>query len=225
MRKIDKRICIATQYEDWIAKKEKAFQETGRKIPNYNNNDEYYSKDVFVALLYCQNGLCAYTEKRLIYPTELEKAIQQFDSQGKYQGERPKCDADVEHFDSKKKAKNGWAWDNFLVVYDSVNKAKGEKVIDEILKPDNEAYNPFLLLEYDKKHHLFFANETENDSEACQKIENMIIVLGLNHTSIKHERKEYLQELWLKQKTDTTLLPDRFFTAYGMAIQSINEQK
>lgn len=128
MRKIDKKIHFATAYQNWITQKEQEWQEKGKKIPDYHNDSKYYSNDIFVALLFCQNGLFAYTEKQLIKTEELEKAIQQFDENGKYLGKRPECAADLEHFDSQKNAENGWAWDNFFVVYDSINqKVKRKK--------------------------------------------------------------------------------------------------
>ena len=52
-------------------------------------------------------------------------------------------------------------------------------------------------------------------------IEKMIIVLGLNHPPIKHERKLYLEQLWLRQKTNDSSFPDRFITAHEMAISQI----
>lgn len=73
-------------------------------------------------------------------------------------------------------------------------------------------------MDYDTELHIFIPNEVENDIESCKKIENMIQVLGLNYTPIKNERKEYLEELCIKGKTNLALSPDRFITAHEMAI-------
>lgn len=213
MRKIDKRVCIATEYEKWV--------NNLTKIPIYRADYKYY-KDIFMALLYCQNGLCAYTEMRLVESEVLQELLTSFNANGKFEGERPECDADVEHFDSSKKTVNGWDWHNLFVVYDSINRnvkrvREPERGIDEILKPDSSDYEPFRLLSYDANKHIFYANEELNDQNSCEKIENMIYVLGLNYASVKLRRKEYLEILWEKQQINASILPHQFVTAYEMS--------
>ncbi len=55
MRKIDKTQILATEYQLWIK------QLKGQTHPKYSSSHKYY-KDVLISLLYCQQGLCAYTE-------------------------------------------------------------------------------------------------------------------------------------------------------------------
>ena len=57
MRKVDKTEILANEYASWIAEYEKI----SRKHVGYSASHKYY-KDVLVSLLWCQGGVCAYTE-------------------------------------------------------------------------------------------------------------------------------------------------------------------
>ncbi|MEN8220384.1 MAG: hypothetical protein ABFS56_29365 [Pseudomonadota bacterium] len=57
MRKIDKTQILATEYQSWIEQLDRKAQTHSK----YYSSHKYY-KDVLISLLYCQKGLCAYTE-------------------------------------------------------------------------------------------------------------------------------------------------------------------
>jgi hypothetical protein len=102
--------------------------------------------------------------------------------------------AQLDHFDSRLKPTKGWRWNNFFAVLDKINIRKGDKPVDDILKPDSPDYDPYKLLAYDEEEHIFHVNPDIEDENTVKRIQSMIKVLGLNYGTIKDLRTEYLNE-------------------------------
>ncbi len=188
MKKIDKREILATEYKAWID----GYDEKNEDHPKYDSSHKYY-KDVLVSLLYCQRGLCAYTE--ILIADEERYAFNNFNTDGRYIKRGKEVSgfaAQLDHFDSTLKSAKGWLWDNFFAVLDKINVQKTNKPVDDILKPDSPEYDPYKLLAYDKDHHAFYPNPDIEDEELFGRINRMIDLLGLNYGTIKAQRKRYL---------------------------------
>lgn len=193
MRKIDKTIRFATTYRDWV----NDLEARGEDHPPYNSSQGKYYKDIVMELLRCQNGLCAYTEVQLCPPQYFAENCW---ANGRYQLTDRSQDGQLDHFDErlKWKAKDGyihkdWLWENFFMIDSNVNNRKGDKTIDYILKPDNDDYNPFILLEYSLYTHHFIANP-ELSEEHQERIEKMIHILGLNFPNLVDKRKNMIEK-------------------------------
>ncbi len=217
MKKINKN-CIAEAYMEWIDSQNK----TGI-YPKYDSTDNKYYNDVFIALLYAQGGLCAYTEYCILDSDKLKERINFFDDQKKYKGKRPECQGDIEHFDSSLKKINAWQWDNLFVVDTYINmrikrKRENERGINSVLKPDNQEYNPFDYLEYDIGEHEFYVNRNIEDDTLSMQIQDMLYVLGINCGEIKKRRREYLAPILEKWKLGEESVISQFYTAHEMAI-------
>jgi len=180
MRKIDKSIILSKNYKKWL-------DGLGNEHPKYNSSNNRYYTDIKMSLLYCQRGLCAYTEE-LLCDLDLitsdnwdeEQYITKLDNQNQVNG-------DLEHFDESLKEKQAWLWDNLFFVNGDINrKVKCSKAIQTILKPDSPDYDPYRYLEFDYKRNLFVANKnlTETDQD---DIECMIRTLGLNSNRFKRK--------------------------------------
>ena len=143
MRHIDKTKILATKYKEWVNK----LNNSGEKHPE---NSQYYI-DVVMNLLYCQLGVCAYTEIELCDPCHIE--IEKWQD-GRYIALEKMVDMNgnitysdtksktvetfgtLEHFNPKLKGKKSWDWDNLFVIHSKINTAKGAREVDNILKPD-----------------------------------------------------------------------------------------
>lgn len=226
MRKIDKTNHIATVFQNAVKPTE---YKNGTFLYNYH-------KDVLVSLLYCQNGLCAYTEKRLLSRTQEE--MQNLFINGEYsltneEGNKIKPDevfADIEHYRGHLKKTNGWDWDNLFAVCDSVNRnikrveePKFEKKCQEkgwnfddlmlLLKPDGEGYEMDKFLEYDKDSHKFTAR-LDLENKLAEQIESILVVLGINCAPIRNERISRIETWLLLIKKGETPLINEFPTAF-----------
>ncbi len=187
----------------------------GQIHPKYDSSAGEYYRDIMMQLYLCQDGLCAYTEQSLCPPAVYAAANWK---DGRYTAEMPskKPLGSLDHFDPTLKTNQAWLWSNFFMVNFEVNssKIKGSKAVDPILKPDREGYDPFELLEYDMRLHIFRPNE-KLDSAKFEIIENMINVLGINH--IDEDRKDLLNKTlrliytyhwtWDKAETETRQFP------------------
>ncbi len=184
MRKIDKSIILSGEYKAWV---------DGLNKENKKHPDDKYRKyydDVFYNLLYCQEGVCAYTEKRLCSPDLI--------SDSKWQDNRyVKCDDQIsrghlEHFDPTLKKEKFWEWENLFVIDSDINiKVKSKRGIDPILKPDAPDYDPYELLDYDHETNRFIPNTGIEDEEKKDRIKYMIDTLGINAYFIVYERRKY----------------------------------
>lgn len=218
MKKINKSCDLSTKYKKWEAELEKS----GKPHPKFTSTKtrkEHY-QDVKMQLLKCQNGLCAYTEQSLCSRNLLESSNW---VNGKYTGKNAKGGT-IDHFDetlkSKKIEKNGrkdWLWNNLFFIHTDVNNAKGTKPIKDILKPDSDDYNPFLLLRYDLENHVF---KPKNGLEEpiFSDVKYMIETLGLNR--FDYERSyildEKLKQIFKEERTWDTVKIIAFPTAFQM---------
>jgi len=220
MRKIDKSTILATAYHTWVD----ALEAEGKEHGKYSSNHRFY-RDIFMNILHCQGGICAYTEEPLC---NIDSYDDEYWKSGRYIGAFA-ARGNLEHFNPKLKKNQGWLWDNFFIVNTDVNvKVKREKEPNLILKPDLPNYDPFKLLDYDSKRgrHFFTANNMIEDEDLINNIENSIIILGLNWEPIVDHRRKYLTEkfkdIQMKKKTIVEARAElyQFFTAFEMMLQT-----
>ena len=211
MRKIDKTTVRSTQYKEWLDK----LNRDKVKHPLDGNRPYYY--DVIMNLLLCQKGVCAYTEMFLCNPDLLHEDKWE---NGKYKvdkSKKPECFGELDHFDPKLKKKKYWEWSNLFVIASKINKRKGAKAVDDILKPDSSQYDPLKLLEYNDKYHIFIPHTGIRDKAKRKRIQRMIEVLHLNFDLVSRERRRFLKEVFKSREMGQPIEIDRFFTACRMA--------
>jgi len=183
MRKISKVCCYSTKYYTWL-----------QRLGN-GNHREYkasfkYYWDVVMNLFYCQEGLCAYTEKKLC-PKHFYAADKW--ENGKYRRKnyypkKPKVKGELEHFEPVLKTNQGWLWSNLFMVDSDINsKGKGMIEIDPMLKPDTPDYDEFALYEYDLDKNIFTAKT--NLSKAKKDKINPVLDAILNFDSVVEDRR------------------------------------
>ena len=220
MRKIDKKCDLSTVYKTWEEELEVSRQ-PHPKFTLKKVRKEFYM-DVKMQLLKSQNGLCAYTEQYLCSRKLLSN---QHWVDGKYIGRADEVKGGtIDHFNEKLKSKQqeekgrqDWLWDNLFFVNSDVNRLKGTKEVDEILKPDAQSYSPFALLKYDLKEHSF-APKRGLPEAIYDRVQNMIEVLQLN--LVNHLREDILSEklnqIFLEERTWDTVKVIAFPTAFQM---------
>ncbi|HIE00882.1 MAG TPA: hypothetical protein EYP59_11445 [Thiotrichaceae bacterium] len=220
MRKIDKSTILATEYASWVAD----LNNKHKEHPAYSSSKDGYYKDVLVSLLYCQKGLCAYTE--ILIARSDRYSVDNFDQNGRYIHKNEEMSgffAQLDHFESALKAKKGWDWDNFFAVSDKINTRKRTKTVDDILKPDSPDYDPDKWLAYDDEEHIFYANPDIEDENTVNRIQQMINVLGLNYGTIKDTRTEYLNEKMELLELGIEKEAYQFVTAFEMIKENISK--
>jgi hypothetical protein len=214
MQKIDKTVVLSTVYQEWLNLLEQNQSSHG----NYTSSQHRFYTDIAMALYHCQNGLCAYTERKLCEDGYFE-AINWQD--GSYSDTLPKTEGQLDHFDPTLKKEKAWLWDNFLMVLGKANNDKGEKPIDVILKPDAPNYEPFRLLDYDYDLDEFIPNLDLTDSEQ-KRVYTMIETLCLNAGYVKLYHKPFLKEIKANIELGRTISwadvrePKQFPTAFEM---------
>lgn len=221
MRKIDKSKILAKEYKAWID----AYDTENKDHPVYNSSSNKYYYDILVNLLFCQGGLCAYTE---IMICDMERCGEtKFSKEGVYQkGNESESGffAQLDHFDSSLKKTKGWSWDNFFAVYDKINTRKNDKEIFGFMKPDNPDYAPQKYLEYDFDKHIFYPRIDIQDDKMREEIGKMISSLGLNYGSVIDKRRNVLSPLveQLKYKMPIPKSISEFPTAFEMTKRKLN---
>ncbi len=219
MKKITKTIEFATKYKAWLDEKENNNLTHGV----YGSSDDPYYHDVLYELLICQNGLCAYTEHKLLDLEQIELLKSCF-IDGKYNKNKykPETPVQLEHFDATLKCIKCWLWSNLFAVFSVVNvrTVKGTKPTDTILKPDMPEYETSNLLTYKRKEHKFFPNPDLSFGEA-EKVDEMIKTLGLNYGYIVTLRKDYLENVLIQHSQNTPQTVYQFFTAFEMCKNQI----
>ena len=207
MQKIDKSNIRSTIYKAWVAG-------LSGNQPKYESH-QMHVKDIKMSLLACQNGLCAYTEELLC-----DRALLSDDNwkEGKYIGDlnnQNLVNGDLEHFDCRLKDKQGYLWDNLFMVNSNINcRVKGTKPIDNILKPDCDTYDPNVYLQFDDKVNAFIANQNLSDEDKA-KVEEMIIILGINSNAFK--RAKQIKDLKENFELGLPLIePDEYITSWKM---------
>lgn len=214
MQKIDKSQILSSNYKTW-------HNGLGDIHPAYNSSSNEYYHDIKMSLLYCQKGLCAYTEEILC--DEKYFNISNWNDV-KYntlltQEQKNEIQGDLEHFDESLKSQKGWLWDNLFVAHVHVNRTiKKSKPIKSILKPDSPTYDPYEYLDFDYETGVFFPNANLEQSKK-DDVSYMIEILGIN--CLFSQRKKQLQE-W-KDRIDVGLNvnPYRFITAWNMTLRNL----
>jgi hypothetical protein len=207
MRKIDKSNILSTKYKQW----EESIRD--RNHPEYNSSNNKFYTDIVMNLLHIQEGLCAYTEMRLCAKELIENSNWE---DGRYKFDNPEFKGQLDHFDPSLKKEKAWLWSNLFVIDTDINtKVKGKQDIDDILKPDTESYNEDELLEYDCNMHIFVANSSLGEEEQ-QRINKMILKLGINFDPVIDQRKEYLNDKFAMKRFGLEVEVNQFPTAYKM---------
>ena len=216
MRKIDKTRILSTVYKKW----EEELEASQTPHPEYTSSKHKHYQDIVMNLFHCQGGLCAYTEKFLCTPDFYEDKHWK---SGKYCSPKPETNGQLDHFDESLKFKTSnptgtksWLWDNFFMIDSDTNIKKRDKPVDDILKPDRAGYDPFELLEYNDKMHVYIAN-TDLSEATQERINNMIDILGINHSSIKTRRKHTITQYKKSKEFDMSFAILEFPTAIEMA--------
>jgi hypothetical protein len=217
MRQFEKRLDLASKYKEWLDKQ----LEENKQHPKYTSSAFKYYYDIVANLIWAQQGLCAYSEKRL-------QDHRPFQAENWTNGTFKKFDfaGQLDHFDPSKKKEYGWDWENFFLIDSDVNvKAKHQKQLSGLLKPDLAGYSPELYLEYKLPEHIFVPNRNldPNDQE---KVRKDISALGLNFQPIIDIRKDYLSpvliDLEYSGKTIEEIRTDlkQFYTAFDLVIST-----
>lgn len=231
MKKIDKSTILSANYKSSVAKLKKDEHE----VYDGKYKREHYT-DIKMSLLYCQNGLCAYTEQMICDPSFIDKKNW---GDEKYKNleklEKYKIQGDLEHFDESLKPENAFLWDNFFVALVHVNRnIKGRKeIIKGILKPDSEHYNPYDDLAWIKDNtnrdidvYIFSPNK-DLSIDKQKDIKYMIDILGLN--CIDYIRQKQLNEWKDRVEIGLEVNPYQYPTAWKMTLNTLqgekNEQK
>jgi hypothetical protein len=216
MQKIDKSKILSTVYKKW----EEALEANQEDHPQYDSSHRFHT-DVIMNLYHIQDGLCAYTEKKILaseYACAQENWVE-----GRYKSGKPKHFGELEHFDPDLKIKKAWLWDNLFVVMNKVNNEKGINQTDPILKPDHIDYDPYELLDYDFDKHIFFANVKSGklSQSEIDRINSMIDVLGLNF--VKDWRKPYVSKRIKALECGVELDPiEEYMTAVEITRRNLN---
>lgn len=213
MRRIDKTKILSFKYKTWLDKKNSKEQ----KHPDKN---EYYKNDVVMNLLYCQKGVCAYTEMFLCDPGLL---CEDKWEKGRYKLEKPGRFGELDHFDPNLKKDKFWAWENLFVVCSTINRLKHDKKVDDILKPDLPGYDPIRLLEYEEDTHLFRPHSEIKDKHVTERIQKMIEVLHINHNTVYCEREKYISSMLVHREVNRPFDHFQFFTACQMILDARKE--
>lgn len=215
MRKIDKSQILSRDYKKWLE------NFLGKEHPKYNSSNFKHYNDIRMSLLYCQESVCAYTEK-LLCDTEhilekhwdIKKYTLTFTSQ-----EKQNMHGDLDHFDPNLKSKQAWLWDNFFVVDMHVNRnIKNKTTIENVLKPDNADYDPCKYLEFDYETGVFFPNISLSNKDK-EKVRNTIKVLGINSCLIN--RQQRLKHYVLNYECSKEIDINEYFTAWNMTLKSL----
>jgi len=191
MRKIDKSKILSKNYKDF----EKGLK--GKKHPTYDSSykRKYYT-DIKMSLLYCQNGLCAYTEEVLCDPKFI-KTENWDENQYKIKLEKKdknEIKGDLEHF-------------------------------DESLKPDSKGYTPEKYLEFfvdtTNDSYIFIPNSKLSDKEQ-KDVKYMIETLGLN--CVSYERKRQLLEWLDRYENGLPVDAYKYITAWEMTLANLRDK-
>ena len=216
MKKIDKSKILSKEYFKWM-------EELKEKHPKYNSSHKYI-KDIKMNLLYCQNGLCAYTEEQLCDLELLEESYWKDERYIHSLENEDLINGDLEHFDCDLKESKAYLWDNLFMVNSNINcRIKGTKSVKNILKPDSEEYDPFKYLEFDYKINRFLPNINLSKEEK-EKVEEMIEVLGINKNAFKRAKqiKDLKEDFEFDEKLEE---PYEYITSWQMTLNQLREQQ
>ncbi|MEM0992808.1 MAG: hypothetical protein AAF847_12070 [Bacteroidota bacterium] len=224
MRKIDKTCNLSVAYRDWEA----SIEGNHEKFTDSATRAKYY-KDVIMQLFYCQQGLCAYTERLLC--DDLNFDVSKWE-EGKYVGDKPEFEGQVEHFDESLKSKSGepegrkdWLWANLFMVHSDTNtKVKSSHTIsiDSPLKPDRVDYSPFDFFEGSIVQERFFFNAKEDlEEDLKEEVELMIAYLGINYGTLP--KKRYIE--LVKRNAIFSILEDYEIIEYTTTFELFDQRE
>jgi len=205
MRKIDKTKILSTQYKKWVDRLNRDKVEHPKKRTYYN--------DVMMNLLHCQKGVCAYTEMIICNP---ELLAEENWKNGRYKSKKVDRLGSLEHFDPRLKKDKYWEWDNLFAISLDINVKKGAQEVDDILKPDSPQYDPFKLLEYNERTHLFVPHRDIEDMDLRERIKRMLKVLQVNQNTVCYHRKTFFYRIAWQDEVNIEPEINCFFTAYQM---------
>ncbi len=207
MRKIDKSIILSTAYKEWVEQLDKDH----KKHPHSRG---LYYYDVVMNLLYCQRGVCAYTEMFLCKAEFLDENKW---VNGRYLDEKPKRFGHLDHFNPDLKKDEFYRWENLFVAFADVNVLKHEGKVEDIFKPDSPEYDPMKFLEYDMETHFFIPHTGIEDVGLRARIDQMINLLQINHPTVYTERESYVETAIQYREDKRPFKVYKFFTACRMA--------
>ena len=215
MKKIDKSKILSKEYLTWM-------KELKKHHPKYSSSHKYII-DIKMNLLYCQNGLCAYTEEALC---DLELFNEDCWKDGRYIKSLENEDlinGDLEHFDCTLKENHAYLWDNLFMANSNINcRVKGTKPTHSILKPDSKDYDPFKYLEFDADINKFLPNVNLSKQEKVE-VKEMIETLGINRNAFK--RAKQIKDLKEDFELDLELKePYEYITSWQMTLKNLEEQ-
>jgi hypothetical protein len=194
MQKIDKTNRLSANYEKW----EKDLEDNNKPHDKYTSSNHRFYYDIVMNLLYCQNGLCAYTEVSLCDEDEYKATNWINGAYHKTWRDAP-YDGQLEHFDESLKSKKNdeqgkkdWLWDNLFMVETNVNLKKSTHKVNSIFKPDQPDYSPDKYLTYSKVLHKFLPKDDLSES-LKQEVNAMLVILGINRRNIVKRRAKALQ--------------------------------
>jgi len=78
-------------------------------------------------------------------------------------------------------------------------------------------YDPFKLLEYNARTHLFVPHRDIENSDLRERIKRMLKILQVNHNTVCYHRKTFFNRMAWHGNVNTQPEIDCFFTAYQMA--------
>ncbi len=214
MRKIDKSKILSVEYKLWL-------EGLDGNHPNYYSSHKYI-QDIKMSLLFCQKGLCAYTEELLCSPKLIRRENWNEKGYVTNLSNENLINGDVEHFDCTLKDTMAYLWDNLFMVNSNINcRVKQTKAIRNILKPDSEDYDEYKYLEFDHEENLFIPNinlSKENKKDVLE----MIITLGINKNAFKRER--YIKSLIEDFELDLKLKqPYEYITSWNMTLENLKK--
>ncbi len=211
MKKIDKSKILSEEYFKWMKEL--------KEHPKYPNSRKYI-KDIKMNLLYCQDGLCAYTEEQLCDLELLKDSCWKDGRYTKSLEDEDLVNGDLEHFDCTLKEKQAYLWDNLFMANSNINcRVKGTKPINPILKPDAKNYDPFKYLQFDDKINKFIPNINLSEQEKVDVME-MIETLGINKNAFK--RAKQIKELKEDFEFDSDLKePYEYITSWKMTLKNL----
>ncbi len=211
MKKIDKSKILSKEYFKWMKEL--------KEHPKYSSSHKYIT-DIKMNLLYCQDGLCAYTEEQLCDLELLKDSCWKDGRYTKSLEDEDLVNGDLEHFDCTLKEKQAYLWDNLFMANSNINcRVKGTKSINPILKPDAKDYDPFKYLQFDDKINKFIPNINLSEKEKIDVME-MIETLGINKNSFK--RAKQIKELKEDFEFDLDLKePYEYITSWKMTLKNL----
>ena len=199
--------------------------ENNGKYPRYSSSYKHYNS-VFVNLLICQKGVCAYSEMGIYFDYEKCNTKALWES-GKFGGNKPKIDADIEHYKAKSRCSGecDWDWNNLFLVSKHINQSiKRDKPVYDFLRPDKPDYAPqrYLWYSFDTQ---MFVPRPDLDISTYKKVEETLKTLGINSSNtVKSRRKkmllDYLTDIYVKKYSYQEIKKEKlceFFTAYEMS--------